>query len=300
MNFDPAAKCSCLRCGAAFFAEHGFSAQFCKETCAVPATVLPDDDDGYDGLPFDPDSGEHHCVFPTRGCDLDALPDEWRSEAAQIVARLERLDYPRGEYSGCACGHSHRVLARSEVRALRLAGFVVTAERDAECAEYPRDRSWQDDRDGRYENDDDWFSATRWLEGMFDGNGPVDCISLPEIIEREYALLLAELNDELEAIESLGFSLPSGDREFIDGDAPVAAPVVRAATRVTHTIVGVFSVSLGFDGRWELRHRFGGLVPDGNDGHASVRKFAKRDAAVATAESAMLALGMPVQNRRAA
>jgi hypothetical protein len=293
MNFNPAAKCTCLRCGATFFAEHGFSAQFCTEACAVPATVLPDDDDGYDGLPFDPESGEHHCVFPTRGCDLDALPDEWRSEAARIVARLERLNYPRGEYSGCACGYSHRVLARSEVRALRLAGFVVTAERDAGCAEYPRDRSWQDDRDYGYEAD---LSAAAYLRGDFD----LECDNRTVDSTWGYCDTVAELNDELEAIESLGFSLPSGDREFIDGDAPVAAPVVRAATRITHAIVGVFSVSLGADGRWELRHRFGGLVPDGNDGHGSVRKFARREAAVATAEAAMLALGMPVQNRTAA
>lgn len=291
---NPAAKSTCLRCGATFFAEHGFSAQFCKDSCGVPATVLPDDDDGYDGLPFDPDSGEHHCVFPTRFCDLDALPDEWRSEAAQIVARLARLNYPRGEYSGCACGYSHRVLARSEVRALRLAGFVVTAERDAECADYRGDRSWQDyRRDYSYDAD---LSAAACLRGDFD----LECDNRTVDSTWGYCDFVEEVNDELEAIASLGFSRPSGDREFIDGDAPAPAPVARAATRLHRTHVGVFAVTLGVDGRWELRHRDGGLVPDGNDGHASVHKFTRREAAVATAEALMVALGMPVQNRTAA
>ena len=126
----------CRRCQKPYLAEYGHSAVHCSEECAAPPVVaLPEDDDAHAGL----SEGDHHCVFPQAGCDPDELPPEWRAEAARVVAEYR----PHlGTHQGCACGHSHRLLPREDVRRLRLAGYVVELEgRDARYDDWdPRDR----------------------------------------------------------------------------------------------------------------------------------------------------------------
>lgn len=47
----------CRRCRTVFFAEYGFAGgTYCSAECECPSVVDPSDDDGFDGLPFDPDS----------------------------------------------------------------------------------------------------------------------------------------------------------------------------------------------------------------------------------------------------
>ena len=75
---------------------------------------------------------KYHCVYPQPGCDLAALPEQWRERAEEIVAKL-RPDGPK--YQGCCCGlGGHRHLVAGEVRYLQAAGFLV--EEDAEFEEW--------------------------------------------------------------------------------------------------------------------------------------------------------------------
>ena len=76
---------------------------------------------------------EYTCVYPQSGCQIDALPAEWREDAREI---LERFNVERAadglKYQGCCCGHQHQLLDDEAAQKLRAAGFVV--ENDTEVA----------------------------------------------------------------------------------------------------------------------------------------------------------------------
>jgi hypothetical protein len=77
---------------------------------------------------------EFTCVYPQPGCQVDALPDEWRSLAREILAKY-RTDRTEGsmKYQGCCCEYGqHRLLDDAEADRLRAAGFLV--ENDTEVA----------------------------------------------------------------------------------------------------------------------------------------------------------------------
>jgi hypothetical protein len=77
---------------------------------------------------------EYTCVYPQPGCQIDALPDEWR-ESAQEILEQYKPDRMEGslKYQGCCCSYgNHRLLSAAEAQALRDAGFLV--ENDTEVA----------------------------------------------------------------------------------------------------------------------------------------------------------------------
>jgi hypothetical protein len=75
------------------------------------------------------DHVEYTCVFPRLGCQLDALPAEWRARAVKILARY-KADYVAEGLTeqGCCCGHAHRKLDEAAVSQLHKAGFLIRHE----------------------------------------------------------------------------------------------------------------------------------------------------------------------------
>ena len=74
---------------------------------------------------------EYTCVYPQPGCQIDALPEEWREDAQEILDhyRPDRMEDGL-KYQGCCCGHQHKLLDDAEAGKLRGAGFLV--ENDTE------------------------------------------------------------------------------------------------------------------------------------------------------------------------
>ncbi len=279
----------CLRCRSAFFAEYGVAGgTFCCEECEHTPVADPDDDDGFDGLPFDPESGEHHCVFVRPGCDVSELPREWQDEAQIVLDGYVSRGFGFGR---CVCDRSHTVLGRDDVRRLRAAGFVVEAVGDGDCSEFRT--SDYDDCGCRDYDDYDGYSAAAYLRGDFDGE---DRGSRDLSVESYYHESdLWSIGDELEVIEELGYIEPMGVREILDGDAPVRQserPIVLAPERY---VVGVFEITRSRNPfRWQLRHCFGGLAPCMNGEYAKVAEYMSRDYAMDSARDEMERLGLPV------
>ena len=74
---------------------------------------------------------EFTCVFPQPGCQLDALPLEWREHAEEILEQYSVKHAAEGmKVQGCCCGHRHAKLDDATTAKLRSAGFIV--EHDAE------------------------------------------------------------------------------------------------------------------------------------------------------------------------
>lgn len=276
MTLDTALFLVCRQCRKPFAAEHGHTEIHCSEACATPMIDMPDDDDGYDGLPFDPDSRVHHCVFPRPNADLSVLPEDWAQNAKS---------YPYG----CCCGHSHEVLSREDVRKYRLAGFEVTTESSCNDTHDYSDDRWEDDCDyGTY--NDYWpvrtYSPREWLEGLsFDNADDRSAQAW------EYSRLSDMLSDEFEVLGELGFKHPTGVPEVVSGEPvrplpPVAAPIRQADV----TMVGVYRVRRatpaegeGVRGDYVIEHAHGGLVPEIFGGYEKVRLFWERSTAVTEA-----------------
>ena len=74
---------------------------------------------------------EYTCVYPQPGCQIEALPEEWREDAQEILDhyRADRMEDGL-KYQGCCCGHQHKLLDDAEAQKLREAGFLV--ENDTE------------------------------------------------------------------------------------------------------------------------------------------------------------------------
>ena len=74
---------------------------------------------------------EFTCVFPQPGCQVEALPEEWREDAQEVLERYRPDRMEDGlKYQGCCCGHQHKLLDDAEQQKLRGAGFLV--ENDTE------------------------------------------------------------------------------------------------------------------------------------------------------------------------
>lgn len=272
----------CRSCRAAFFAEYGYGGGvFCSEGCELRPVAMPDDDDGYDGLDYE--AGDTHCVLARPGCDPDVLPEAWRAEGAAAIHKLTVERHGRFAPSWCVCGSAHTVLSRAEVRQLRAAGYVVQVNND-DCGDY----DYRDDRDDIYDRHcrsrwcEDDRSPHAYLQGEFDIDDDEFDTSLHTM---EYEWLTAMLWEEGEALERLGFSLPSGVREFLPVEPPPpTAPREESATRVGPFAVGVRG------GAYIVEHAHGGLVPGRDGGFAGVVSFDSRGEAVAHAESCWAAL----------
>jgi hypothetical protein len=75
---------------------------------------------------------EYTCVYPQPGCQIDALPDEWRERAQDILEQYRPDRVEDGlKYQGCCCGNQHKLLDEATTTQLRTAGFLV--EHDAEA-----------------------------------------------------------------------------------------------------------------------------------------------------------------------
>jgi len=76
---------------------------------------------------------EYTCIYPQPGCQIDALPEEWREDAQEILEhyRADRMEDGL-KYHGCCCGHQHKLLDDAAAQKLRGAGFLV--ENDTETA----------------------------------------------------------------------------------------------------------------------------------------------------------------------
>ena len=69
----------------------------------------------------------HTCIYPQPGCDVEALPEEWRERTWLILSRY-RADRTEGglKFQGCCCDYgNHRLLDEAEITRLRAAGFLV-------------------------------------------------------------------------------------------------------------------------------------------------------------------------------
>lgn len=77
---------------------------------------------------------EYTCVYPQPGCNIAALPEEWREDAQDILDqfRVDRMEDGL-KYQGCCCGHKHQLLDNVAQEQLRNAGFLV--ENDSESYE---------------------------------------------------------------------------------------------------------------------------------------------------------------------
>lgn len=74
---------------------------------------------------------EYTCVYPQPGCQIDALPEEWRENAQEILDQYRPDRMEDGlKYQGCCCGHQHKLLDDAEAQKLRDGGFLV--ENDTE------------------------------------------------------------------------------------------------------------------------------------------------------------------------
>ena len=74
---------------------------------------------------------EFTCVYPQPGCQIEALREEWREDAQDILDRYRTDRTEDGlKYQGCCCGHQHKLLDDAEQQKLRGAGFLV--ENDTE------------------------------------------------------------------------------------------------------------------------------------------------------------------------
>jgi len=72
------------------------------------------------------DYEEFSCVYPQPGCQIAALPEEWREDAQEILDRYCPNRMEDGlKYQGCCCGHQHKLLADTVAQQLRDAGFLV-------------------------------------------------------------------------------------------------------------------------------------------------------------------------------
>lgn len=72
------------------------------------------------------------CVYPQPGCVMEALPEEWRDSAREILSKY-RADRTGGglKYQGCCCSYgNHRLLDDAEAARLRDAGFIVENDTD--------------------------------------------------------------------------------------------------------------------------------------------------------------------------
>lgn len=72
------------------------------------------------------------CVYPQPGCVVEALPEEWRDCAREILSKY-RADRTGGglKYQGCCCSYgNHRLLDDAEAARLRDAGFIVENDTD--------------------------------------------------------------------------------------------------------------------------------------------------------------------------
>lgn len=76
---------------------------------------------------------EYTCVYPQPGCQIEALPEEWREDAQDILDqyRTDRMEDGM-KYQGCCCSHQHKLLDDAEQQKLRSAGFLV--ENDTEVS----------------------------------------------------------------------------------------------------------------------------------------------------------------------
>jgi len=80
-----------------------------------------------------PQVDEFTCVFPQHGCDVLALPSQWRDRAAMILAEFDVEAAADGiVHQGCCCGHEHQKLDEETARQLRTKGFLVEHDSEAE------------------------------------------------------------------------------------------------------------------------------------------------------------------------
>jgi hypothetical protein len=301
MNVDSLQFLVCHSCRRGYPEEHGYSVLYCSEECSLPPSERePDDDDGYDGLPFDPETTVRHHVYPRYGCDIRALPYPWQAEAEII---RDRLHYFGRSYRKCCCWGSHTVLSRDEVRALRHAGFEVTLE-DSHCDDdrgyddYDRPYGYGDDHLD-YDPDYRYFvhhTPTNWLEGRFSTRDEPECREYWEGVGRD------QEQEEAEVLRSMGFEEWVWEREIREDDPPPPAPKKTTSPKMECYIVGVFKITRKTEDPWSspwvLKHRFGGLVPTDWDymtlrpGYATAREFFDLDLAIQEAERAMRRLGV--------
>jgi hypothetical protein len=76
---------------------------------------------------------EFTCIFPQPGCQIDALPPEWRDHAEELLEQYSVKHAAEGmKVQGCCCGHTHKKLDEATTAQLREAGFIV--EHDVERA----------------------------------------------------------------------------------------------------------------------------------------------------------------------
>jgi hypothetical protein len=88
-------------------------------------------------IPTEHKSEEFTCIFPQPGCDVQALPTEWRERAAEILEKYNVTWATEGiKVQGCCCGNAHKKLDDDASAQLRDAGFIV--EHDAESAPVER------------------------------------------------------------------------------------------------------------------------------------------------------------------
>ncbi len=124
--------------------------------------------------------------------------------------------------------------------------------------------------------------ADAYLRGEFDGESEDRDWSYEEGYWDDVA---ADLRDELEVIEELGYAEPTGVREILEGE-PAAETKPKIVAETTRWNVGVFTITRHHD-RFVVRHAHGGLVPVGNGTHAAAVSFASLEAALCRASETM-------------
>lgn len=136
------------------------------------------------------------------------------------------------------------------------------------------------------DNDVAYYTSYRGVEaymrGEFDGESDDRDWSYQDGYLDDVA---ADLRDELEVIEELGYVEPTGVREILDGE-PAAETQPKIVYEATRWNVGVFTVARHHD-RFVVRHAHGGLVPVGNGTHAAAVSFASLEAAISRASETM-------------
>jgi hypothetical protein len=77
---------------------------------------------------------EFTCVYPQPGCQIEALPAQWRDRAVEILTCYRQSLAAEGMLrQGCCCGHEHQKLDAVAEEKLRSAGFLI--EHDSESLE---------------------------------------------------------------------------------------------------------------------------------------------------------------------
>ena len=309
---DTALFLVCRFCHRSYAAEHGFNDNYCSELCESQMTLdihHPDDDDGQDGLPYDPETLVRHCVFLREGCNLDAITNpEWRTRAELLT---------QGRWcQGCICYRSHTVLSRQEVYDLREAGFIVEVSGYCYGSEDLNDYEYDDYRDYDDFYLDDWMSPRApelYLQGRLDPPGPEESLydhmndnGYPEPGDPDWdADWNASQRAEDEVLEDMGFHYGPQHKEFYEDDVPSPhVPVFRVEPSMKVQHVGVFDITPEVNPAiygtdiifYQVTHLYGGLVPTitGTRQHESKVTFFTLQSAIEHANWAMSTLGVAV------